>query len=579
MIGASDTILPDTNPPMAAQIHYEVFVRKGPKSGWALHDAISSRSNAIKMAEAIMAANEAGAVKVMKETYNEATGDFMSLKIFEDGADKVRVAPEAEEAPNAIPCFTPEDLYSVHSRATIGRLLADSLSRWKLTVIELIHRADALDRLEATGTIFQHAVQKVAIAQASTTDAGVAKIMKALLDLTDRAIKRVYKDEKAGRLVDCSDAASLAAHARKVAGEPDAAYLFCAALAKFLAPARTWSEKLQRVADIVHEIPADARERPIVIASAGSIIAELLNGAAALQELIGSQQDLGSAMIVLADLFCGRRVEGASPGFAILAAEFAAGRFDEARIAVGKRVVAEVRSGRKLAADLETELKHLKQIVTRLVIGAGAWLQQEDIVAAVTIRSKRYVASDTLEAWLKPAQGPDARIERLIALEENVVGPENKRALAAVMMGQISSPQMETAFLDPRHGMDVRLKRLALHQRRILKSNLPDLQKRQLAEVLDRLSLKIAEGGKWFDMLARDAKPNALMIVKLLADGALTDGVMSQRARAFAEKHLGGSAASGKGKGDAAALSLLNTALAAVEGDAKPAPATQAKAG
>ncbi|HRE60479.1 MAG TPA: hypothetical protein PL096_05150 [Micropepsaceae bacterium] len=566
---------------MAAQIHYEIFVRKGAKSGWALMDAISSRTTAVKTAEALIAANEAAAVKVVKETYNEATGEFRSLTIFEEGTAKVRVAPEAEEEPHALPCFSPEDLYSLHSRATIGRLLADSLSRWKLTVTELIHSPEALERLEATGTVFQHAIQKVAIAQAATTEAGVAKIMKSLLELTERAIKRVYKDERAGRLVACKDAAALVAHARKVAGEPDAAYLFNAAMAKFLAPAKSWSEKLSRVAEVAHGVAENAPERPLVIASAGTIIAELLNGSAALQELIGSQPDLGSAMIVLADLFCGRRIEGASPGLAILANEFAAGRFDEARIAVGKRVVAEVRSGRKLAADLETELKHLKQIVTRLVIGAGAWLQQEDIVAAVTIRSKRYVASDTLEAWVKPAQGADGRLERLITLEENVVGPENKRALAAVMQGQLTSPQMESAFVDPRHPVDVRLKRLAAHQRRILKSNLPDLQKRQLAEGLDSLSVKAADAGKWFDVLARDAKANALMVLKLLADGAITDGVMTQRARAFTEKHLGSnpSGAATAASKDAAAASLLQAALAAIEGDGKaPAAAPQGQA-
>lgn len=559
---------------MAAQIHYEIFVRKGPKSGWVLMDAIASRATAVKTAETLIAANEAAAVKVVKETYNQATGEFRSLTIFEEGTIKVRVAPEAEEEPHALPCFSPGDLYSLHSRATIGRLLGDSLSRWKLTVTELIHSAEALERLEATGTVFQHAIQKVAIAQSATTEAGVAKIMKSLLELTERAIKRVYKDERAGRLVACKDVASLIAHARKVAAEPDAAYLFNAAVAKYLASSRSWSEKLSLIADAAHSVSDNAPERTLVLASAGSIIAELLNGSAALQELIGSQPDLGSAMIVLADLFCGRKIEGASPGLAILADEFAAGRFDEARIAVGKRVIAEVRSGRKLAADLEGELKHLKQIVTRLVIGAGAWLQQEDIVAAVTIRSKRYVASDTLEAWLKPAQGADGRLERLITLEENVVGPENKRALAAIMQGQLTSPQMESAFLDPRHNVDVRLKRLASHQRRILKSNLPDLQKRQLSEGLDRLSVKAADAGKWFDILARDAKTNALMVLKLLADGAIADGVMSQKARAFAERHLGNATgATTPAAKDAAAASLLNAALAAIEG---PAPAATA---
>ena len=48
----------------------------------------------------------------------------------------------------------------------MGRLLIDFLSRNKITITELIHRADLLEKLEATGTVYQHAIQKIAVAQA-----------------------------------------------------------------------------------------------------------------------------------------------------------------------------------------------------------------------------------------------------------------------------------------------------------------------------------------------------------------------------------------------------------------------------
>ena len=154
---------------MAREIHYEVFRRVGAKGGWTLHEVVSTRDGAITMAQELMAAEKATGVKVVKETYNDDTGDYLTLKIFEEGHNQVKVEPAQEDAPHALPCFKPDDLYSYHARATMSRLLADYLSRNKITITELIHRADMLEKLEATGTVYQHAIQKVAVAQAAST--------------------------------------------------------------------------------------------------------------------------------------------------------------------------------------------------------------------------------------------------------------------------------------------------------------------------------------------------------------------------------------------------------------------------
>src|SRR5271165_1922567 len=100
------------------------------------------------MAGDLMASEKATGVKVVKETYDNDTGDYLSLKIFEDGHTKMKVDPAAEDVPEVLPCFKPDDLYSYHARATLTRLLRDFLARQKLTVTELIHRADSLELLE-----------------------------------------------------------------------------------------------------------------------------------------------------------------------------------------------------------------------------------------------------------------------------------------------------------------------------------------------------------------------------------------------------------------------------------------------
>ena len=77
---------------MGSQVHYEVFRRVGARGGWSLHDVRSAREDALTLAEELMAGEKATGVKVVKETYNDETGDYLSLKIFEEGHNQVKVA-------------------------------------------------------------------------------------------------------------------------------------------------------------------------------------------------------------------------------------------------------------------------------------------------------------------------------------------------------------------------------------------------------------------------------------------------------------------------------------------------------
>jgi len=172
---------------MAREIHYEVFRRVGAKGGWSLHEVVSSRDIALTMAQELMAGEQATGVKVVKETYNDETGDYLTLKIFEDGHNQMRVAPAQEDAPHTLPCFKPDDLYSYHARATMSRLLIEYLARNKITITELIHRADMLEKLEATGTLLQHAIQKVAVAQALLPSPGLLILDEAWTGLDSAA--------------------------------------------------------------------------------------------------------------------------------------------------------------------------------------------------------------------------------------------------------------------------------------------------------------------------------------------------------------------------------------------------------
>lgn len=469
---------------MAKQIHYELFVRRGASPGWSLQEANESRAEIMAAAEKARASGFATGVKVMKETYDEATGDFLSLRIFEDGARSFKISKAAEDLPPLLPCLTPEDFYTVHARATLTRLLADTLARWKVTITELIHRADLLERLEATGTLFQHAVQKIAIARASGGAEPLAETIRALTDLADRAIARVYREQRSGRVVTPSTVAELNAYADAKAGQEGDGFLIGLAFAAYLRPAAGWSDKLARALDVIAAPPETPRAADMLSALADAVIGETLAGSAALQELLGPADDLGSALIAMSDLYLGR-VPAAAPHAALsrLAAFFAADGLLDARTALARRVLAELKTHKRLAAAVAAELAHLRAVASRLVLGPSRLVPHEDIVAAVTLRSRHLVQSAPIADYLNGAD-PLVRIDRLLAYEVNIVGAENKRRIWDYLKPALTAAAFETALAQ--HGPPLsRLARAAALQAAFAKSALPEALREEGMRLVD----------------------------------------------------------------------------------------------
>ena len=209
---------------------------------------------------------------MVKETYNDETGDYLTLKIFEEGHNQMRW-PRRRKTRRMPSCFKPEDLYSYHARATMSRLLIDYLSRNKITITELIHRADMLEKLEATGTLYQFAIQKVAVAQAATTTTGVQQIIKSLNELTTQAFHRVYRDQRKG-LFPNPESHQFADLAQSLSGQGNAAYVFNGALARHLKEAKGWDEKVLMLISIMENAPTEEEPRKLVLSSIDAILAE-----------------------------------------------------------------------------------------------------------------------------------------------------------------------------------------------------------------------------------------------------------------------------------------------------------------
>jgi hypothetical protein len=527
---------------MGREIHYEVFRRVGARGGWTLHEVASSREGAIAMAQELMASEKATGVKVVKETYNDETGDFLTLKIFEEGHNQMKMAPAQEDAPHALPCFKPDDLYSYHARATMSRLLTDFLARNKITITELIHRADMLEKLEATGTLYQHAIQKIAVAQAANTTTPVQQIVKSLNELTTQAFHRVYRDQRRGLFPD-PHPHQFAELAVQLAQQGDGAYVFNGALARHLKDAQGWDDKVLRLLAIMESAPAEETARKLVLSSVDAILAEVLNGSAALHELMGHAENLGQALNNVVTLFLGKTPDEtmAGQGLAALAGHFAADTLPEARTAIANRIIAEFKSNKRLCPDfMVDELKTLRSIANRIVMGVGKYLSHEDLIAAFTLRSKRLVAQEALGQYIAEAQ-PDEKIERILFVEDNIIGTENKRQLATYVMPILNSAAFENFFHNPKVPLLQRLQRLAQLQARIRRSGFIDVTREEIAAKMDQIAVQMEARGKLFESIEARNTSNvekAQTLLKLATGGILTDGGLAARARELILAHL-----------------------------------------
>jgi hypothetical protein len=519
---------------MAQEIHYEVFSRQGAKGGWRMIDVRSDRDAAIELAKTLMADERATGVKVVKETYNDETGDYLTLKIYEDGHNQYKSKPAEEDVPHALPCFKPDDLYSYHARATIARLLGDYLARNRLTVTELSHRADALEQLEATGTVLQHAIQKVAVAQASATTKPVQQIVKSLNELVENAVQRVYRDERKGTFPH-PPAKGFSALAARLAGQPDGTYMLNGAIAWHLRDTKGWDDKVLSLIELMEQ--AEGEGRTLLLASIDSLAAEILSGAAALRDLIGVRGDFGQELAGLVELFLGTEAQdaGQRTGLAALAGHFAADDLPDSRTAIAQRLMVEFKSVKRLCPDsLAEEFQTLRRIADRLVRGIGKYLSHEDLVAAFTLRSKRLVTHETLSEHLADATTPDEKLARLLFVEENIIGVENKRRLATFIVPILTAPSFDAHFQNAKTPVIQRLQSLARLQARVLRAGFQEHQRAEIAELLDKQACEVEARARLVEQVAANAHTpveRATALLRLCAGQVLTEGRLASRVR------------------------------------------------
>jgi hypothetical protein len=534
----------------AADVHFEVSVRKKPGDSWSLEMATENRALAISTAEELMAEKRVVAAKVTKETLDEETREFRTVTILSLGAADTAKKSKVKEALEPL-CVTPQDLYTIHARERIADLLEGWLQRHNVTAFELLHRADLVEQLEASGTDLQHAVQKLSIPEAQARGVTVHELIRVFHALIQRAIERLMRDAKRGAFPDLARE-PFAAAAERLSRESDRVYLLGGGVAAAIAPARDWTEKVARLLDLADAAPKAGPARALAFATLEQPLAEILGVKPGLDDILGKGMDLGGNLAAMTRLAACEAVDmlikmepsvakvmpELSSNAARLARWMAGEDFVELRTAFAKRILRELNGPRRLRpGDAAGEIDILRGLAMSLTAAAGKLLPLEDIQACFSARSKMLLTGDFVEAYLGQGKTAKEETEALIWLTENVIGSANKRQAGRWLKAVISSLRFEKEFRKSEDSAAVRLVVLAALQRSAGRCGLVEEDYEPIRTKLGEIGGAIEAEARLTASLAKANAPaisRLTLLLKLASGESAPLGPAADRARSEA---------------------------------------------
>ena len=505
---------------MSDQVHYELFVRRKPGAQWTLDMATEVRTHALATAEEALEQGGAVAVRVSKETLDNETREYKSISIFTKGQVDGGKPKKVQEDLDPL-CVQPSDLYTAHARDRIGRLLEGWLARHNATPFELLHRPDLVEKLEASGTDLQHALQKIAIPEAEARGMSVHELIRTFQGLVERTVANLMKQFKKGALPNL-DTEGFARAAERLSNDPDRAFLLGAGVAASIAPGKNWSEKIARLIDLADAAPTEPKARAAALAAIETPLAEIIGSKAGMADLLGAantggEADLGTTLAAMTRLTGGAQVEGLIrleagvrncmpelSGTAKRLGDWLSGdEFPAVRMSIAQRVLKELNGVRRLKpSDAEAEIEYLRALAMSLTAAAGRILPPEDITSAFTTRSKTLLNGEFIEALLGRDRSSREEIQMLIRLAENVMGAVNKRMAARWLSANVLALRFERELRQGPDSPAAKLSALAGLQRSLVRSGL-------VIEDYEPLCARLGEVG---GMIEADARLIAMLV-------------------------------------------------------------------
>lgn len=303
------------------------------------------------------------------------------------GSGPVRINP-IESAPPR--CENPRDYFNFESRMTINRIFRTYFEDTHLTPTELLHSHKELQRIQDKDSLVQSAVDMIATLQTKGTDLPPKQRREEIFASIDHIKAQARRAEKM-KLPKMGESFSDALAEMEALGNDESLtpdYLTMAALSRDLLGTRNWLGKLDRLCKLA--VAETVAESVLLL---DTVIADVL-GANVVQEVLGWQPSLGSAIIAMFDLADGKfdvEKSEAKDVVEVLNRLFAQGRLPASRYCLIDRALRQLRSSTPLSRnDPGKELDEYRKVLARLLV-PGGFLAGSQAAEALTVRGTRFV--------------------------------------------------------------------------------------------------------------------------------------------------------------------------------------------
>jgi hypothetical protein len=524
-----------------AAIKFEVFVEED--SRWVINTVSFDENEAISHARKLLASKTTAAVQVVRERIGVLGRAFNTI-VYEErrsGRDKAEFRANPIEGPVPTPCLDLAAFYAGESRRLIGRVLRDYFDKFTLSASELLHSFRHMRKLGDTDSLLHGAVQAVALAQARATEQAGKARAKALHDLVDLAMVRAQAleaDRSRPRIGQGGLRQTLAEASGRYHGE-ELEYRLRYAVTEHLADGRNWLDKLDRLI----RLAGDGRSGQVA-QLVDPFIGDLLGSTGALRDILGAQDDLATALESLVRIARGQH-DGQGTDVPDITTAICALISTHGMPETTGALIARVSKGLEGSARLtkgepSDEVAAFRRLVGLLKDEHGTMLGGPTIHDAVSRRSARWLAPETIDKLVPPPKQAKERYEQLLVLERIIFGDRNKEILAGYMNEIIENPHTRDILFGKSGSVLDKMRILAKLQAKVLDSELPQAMRDLVAGNLDAAVLDLLLDHRVLDKVEQGDSfvHRALKLMQFCRSDALTTGKARDVVRERAQSYL-----------------------------------------
>lgn len=258
---------------------------------WTVAEICATPDDGVRVAESLLAAGKGDAVRVLQDLGEDRRPRTIFEKAGVGRPEKPITINAIEDSPV---CQSTFDVFAFDARLAASRLMRQFLDEYGLTALELLYDFGRLRQIVRNDVLYPQALHRLAGIQARKTGGKPAEridsLHRIILDLIERARDNADILRFHAILAEQGVAAMVAAVGKEFQGDY-AVYLKGGAVARLLNEDVEWNGKVSLLCDQFERGPDGE-----ALSFLDDALAEILDGGAAVQSLMGGQSDLGSAL-------------------------------------------------------------------------------------------------------------------------------------------------------------------------------------------------------------------------------------------------------------------------------------------